>query len=208
MDDLLDVLSTRVWVTKGSRFNAQKRMLGNEKWGNLSICISTVVIIIINLLIFYSSFSSRENSITIVTISLSVFVLSISQYIYARDYKTKAQNYHSCGCELSELLNEIEIKKRLSDVRIDDVTGLYKQYEKIIIRYNENHSTIDYEMFLMQNRHNKIYKEKNPNDNRFDIPWWKAAWIIMKYGWKIYSVFILLGIITPIVGLIFVFCSK
>lgn len=194
MGDLLDALSTRIWVTRGCRFNAHERMLRSEKWGNLSICLSTVVIIIINLLIFYPPFSTAHNSITIVTISLSVLVLSISQFIYARDYKTKAQNYHSCGCELSELLNEIAIKKQVADVQLDDVSRLYKRYEKIIIRYNENHSTIDYDRFRVQNQHNKTDKDKNPKDSKFTIPWWKVCCIQFRYHWEIYAVFILLGI--------------
>lgn len=208
MDNLLDNLSTRIWVTRGCRFNAHERMLRSEKWSNLSICLSTVVIIVINLLIFYPSFSSAHNSITIVTISLSVLVLSISQFIYARDYKTKAQNYHSCGCDLSELLDEIEIKKQVGGVQLDEVSDLYKRYEDIIIRYNENHSRIDYDRFLEQNRHNKTSKDENPRDSRFTIPWWKVFYIQFRYFWQIYAVFILLGVITPITGIIIVFCSK
>lgn len=130
MDELLCQLSKRVWETRGCRFNAHQRMLQKDIYSNLAIWMLTVVIIAINLLVFCDVYSSKANIITIFTISLSIFVLSISQYVYARDYKSKALNYHSCGCDLSVLLDKIEIKKHSNKLTEDDLEKLSNIYSQ------------------------------------------------------------------------------
>lgn len=204
MNDLLNNLSNRVWITRGCRFNAQRRMEINDKCTNLSISVLSVIIIAINLLVFLPYFNNG-NIITIITVSLSVFVLSISQFVYARDYKIKAQNYHKCGCELSEILDKIEILKMKESIQGDEISNLYKEYEKVIISYNENHSDIDYEIFRAMNRKDK---SNNPKDNRFQLSLGKVCWIKLKWYTTLYFKYVFLDLILPTASVFAVFCLK
>ena len=159
-ENSLERLSNKIWLTRASRFAAYRRMTNHDIFCNLSIAILTVIIIGINLLVFILP-QDMTNTITILTIMLSVFVLAISQHIYARDFKIKAHKFHECGCELSLLYDEIELIKG-NDISIDQIKELYKKYEDIIIKYNENHSYLDYKLVKaktnIENAHKSITK--------------------------------------------------
>ena len=98
----LEKLSDKIWKTKKARFAAAKRMERYYYFSNVSMALTSVSIVGVNLLPFLDGCSNKSSLITILTIIFSVYVLVISLLSTQARFDKKAENYHACGCELTE----------------------------------------------------------------------------------------------------------
>lgn len=153
----LEELNYKIWVTKGSRFNANKRLLLIDRWSNLCQSILAVYLIAVGLMSVYNIHTDgiNENLIAYTITILSILLLVFSQIENAKDFKTKAKEFHNCGLELSELYNKLRIFKTLDDNKSEKdkrnfAEKISEKYERILKRH-ENHSTLDYEVLLAKN---------------------------------------------------------
>jgi hypothetical protein len=150
----LEELNYKIWSTKASRFNANKRLLKIADLSNLCTSMLSVYLIAVGLLSVYNIYSPNdidENLIAYSITCLSILLLVFGQIENAKDFSTKANRFHNCGLELSSLYNELRIFKTLTEKpkikeKKDFAEKISGKYERILERH-ENHHPIDHEMF-------------------------------------------------------------
>lgn len=196
-----DDLEYWLWITKGARFSAHERCLSQNKWSNLAIGLLSAYIVIINLVALYkfsscSIFSSE--TIGFSTTALSILILVFSQLENSNDLKLKAEKYHNCAKDLSEIYRKLrsikygKIKGKLLDQLLDNYT---LEYQGVLSKH-ENHKEIDYE----------YYQATHPDD--FEFNWIKRNFILFKH--YCYTIFIYhLLIVLPVIVFIYLlrFCA-
>lgn len=150
----LEELNYKIWSTKGSRFNANKRVVQVSKLSNLCNSILSVYLIAIGLLSVYNIYNEKlysENLIAYSITCLSILLLVFGQIENAKEYSSKAKEYHNCGLELSSLYNELRIFKTLKEnTTLEDKLKFAQKtandYQRILEKH-ENHEPIDNELF-------------------------------------------------------------
>src|SRR5690606_37511796 len=137
---------------------------------------------------------NSENVINYIITALSILVLVVSQFENAQEYKLNARIFHDCGLELSLLYNDLRVFKTLKKKPSEYETyyfakNLSEKYQTVLRNY-QNHSTIDYDMFLINNVNyiEKVEPEKITSKNIKKV---KCRYLWEIYGW--YSIMI----ITP-----------
>lgn len=151
----LEELNYKIWSTKGSRFNANKRLLQVSKLSNLCNSMLSVYLIAIGLLSVYNIYNEKlynENLIAYSITCLSILLLVFGQIENAKEYSLKAKEYHNCGLELSGLYNELRIFKTLiENPSLDDklrfTQKISNEYQRILEKF-ENHEPIDNDLFI------------------------------------------------------------
>ncbi len=163
-----------LWTTKGVRFLVHERYLRQNKWSNISLGLMSFYIILINLVPFYNiniGINFDTNTISFYSTALSILILLFSQLENSNDFKLKAEKFHSCALEISELYRQLRefVNSGLSTHELaSKLTKLTNDYHHILSRY-ENHKNIDYRYFMV--RHSNDFKI-----NRID-----AIYISIKY---------------------------
>lgn len=162
MKEELDRWYKRLWETKGSRFNAAKRLELHDKWSTITISLVSVYVISLNLMVLVPERSEifNEGNIAFSTICLSILILVVSIILASRNYKIRASKFHDCGREINEIYDDICVWKS-SNIKPDkdDLILIGKKYYSILDKY-ENHARIDYLMFQADNL--KEYEIKWP----------------------------------------------
>lgn len=193
----LEELNHKIWSTQSSRFNADKRLKKKAKLSNISLAMLSAYLIIAGLISVYNIKNGRdENLINYVITALSILVLVFSQFENAQDYRLNAKIYHDCGLELSSLYNELRIFKTLKTKPSEYETysfskTLSEKYQSILKNY-ENHSSIDYDFFQINNVNyfKKIEPEKVTPKNIRKVK--------RRYYWNVYGWYSIMIIIPPI----------
>ena len=189
----LEELNYKIWSTKGSRFNANKRLLQISRLSNLCNSILSVYLIAIGLFSVYNIDNEKiynENLIAYSITCLSILLLVFGQIENAKEYTSKAKEYHNCGLELSSLYNELRIFKTLKENptledKLKFAQKISNDYQRILEKH-ENHEPIDNELFK-----SKTAKYHNLN-------WLEVGKIKVEYYFKTEFIYHVL-IISPIV---------
>lgn len=196
----LEELNYTIWTTKGSRFNANKRLLVISKLSNISNSILSVYLIAIGLLSVYNIYnnqSSNENLIAYSITCLSIILLVFGQIENAKDYGAKAKEYHNCGLELSKIYNELRIFKTLNSNNSMDEIKMFTlkisdDYQRILERH-ENHEPIDNDLF------------KSKSAKYFELKKWDVFKIKVDYYFKTSFFYHLLILSPPAIILAIIF---
>lgn len=189
----LEELNYKIWSTKGSRFNANKRLIKISRLSNLCTSLFSVYLIAIGLLAVYNVNHSNlfnDNTLAYSITCLSILLLVFTQTENSKDYNKKASEFHNCALELSELYNHLRIFKTLNGTPsneekrkfAEDISEKYKR----ILQKHENHDSIDLEMF-------KAKKSKYHKLN-----WWQVWVITLTSYFKTIFIYHLLIIAPPI----------
>lgn len=194
----LEELSYKIWSTKGSRFEADKRLTIISKMSNISLSILSAYLIIASLISVYNLHSSiKIDLINYVVTSLSIILLVLSQYENSQNYNLRAKEFHNCGLELSSLYNQLRQFKTMNEnasdyERRNFATKLSDEYQRILLRF-ENHLSIDYDNFKIS--HTEYFNNLSEKEKKRI----KLKNFRIRYGW-----YLLIIILTPI--LIFFLC--
>jgi len=189
----LEELNLKIWSTKASRFNANKRLLHIANLSNLCTSTLSFYLIAVGLLSVYNIHSAdgiNENIIAYSITTLSILLLVFSQIEYAKDFSTKAKQFHNCGLELSQLYNELRIFKTLTEnpkikEQKEFVTLISEKYQRILERH-ENHHPIDHK------------KAKASKADYYGMNDWKVFKINIEYYIRTSLIYHLLIIIPPL----------
>lgn len=189
-------LNYKMWSTKGSRFNCDKRLSTKGKISNVGLAIISAYLIIASLItVFGLELGISQNALNFIITGLSILVLVFSQFENAQNYELNAKMHHDSGLKISELYNELRIFKTLkqnpsSYEMISFAKDITKRYESVL-NTSGNHSRIDYDRFLMTNieymKRTNPDKVKNLNKNE----------ITLRYYWNVYGWYFLLVTIPP-----------
>lgn len=190
----LEELNYKIWSTRSSRFNADKRLRTRSKLSNISLAILSAYLIIAGLMSVYNvNIGNDVNLINYAITGLSILLLVFSQYENAQDYKLNAKIYHDCGLELSVLYNELRIfktiKKNPADSEIYEFGKSLSERYQLVLKNYDNHATIDYDLFQISNigYFKKVSPEKVTPLNILKV---KLKYYWMVYGW--YSIMIIM----------------
>ena len=151
-------VATRIWKTKGSRFNAARRLNNKYQSSLSSISILSIYGIAIPILqgIVKNPQCLEINDIyNAISLILSVFTLVISLLEGAKNYQLRAEKLHKNAVELSKLQRDLEylMVSQLGDAEFRQKVGdISVKYEELIKECPENHEPEDYDLFKAQNR--------------------------------------------------------
>jgi hypothetical protein len=190
----LEELNYKIWSTKGSRFNANKRLLMVSRLSNLCTSLFSVYLIAVGLLSVYNVYNSNtidDNILAYSITCLSILLLVFTQTENSKDYNKKAGEFHNCALALSKLYNQLRIFKTLtiepsSEEKLKFAEKISEKYESILEKH-ENHDPIDHEMF-------KTFKAKYHK-----LEWYNVMAIRLMYYIKTAFIFHLLIIAPPII---------
>lgn len=189
----LEELNYKIWSTKGSRFNANKRLLHVANLSNICTSMLSVYLIAIGLLSVYNIYSPAtidENLIAYSITCLSILLLVFGQIENAKDFSTKAKQFHNCGLELSTLYNELRIFKTLKEnptleEKKEFAEKVSDKYQRILERH-ENHHPVDHDKF-------KISKSKY-----HELDWWDIITIEIDYYFQTSFIYHFLIVVPPV----------
>lgn len=190
----LEELNYKIWSTKGSRFNANKRLLLISRLSNLSNSMLSVYLIAIGLLSVYNIYNNgfiAQSVLPYITTCLSILLLVFSQIENSKNYQLKAKEFHNCGLELSKLYNKLRVFKTMDSSTNDKNKELFTQeiatqYELILEKY-DNHEPIDHSLF------------KTRNAKYFEISWIEVFCIKTNYYIKTQLGYHLIILIPPVI---------
>ena len=158
LDKFASSLRQRIWITKGSRFNAARRLNNKYQFSLSSISILSVYGIAIPFIqnTTNNPHCQKVNDIySAISVILSVFTLVISLLEGAKNYQIRAEKLHNNAVELSSLSRELEflvVSKSGEAEFIQEIGEISARYEKLIKQCPENHELEDYTLFMLQNR--------------------------------------------------------
>ncbi len=185
----------RMWETRGARFCCHQRLIKTNVWVNYAIATGSAYVIFLSLLgILNIGFFNLEDYkvINIASIVISVVIIFLSLIEGGKNYVLRAEAMHNCAREISVVYHRAEGKVRESKEHPADLKEEIQQYDRILDRYNFNHDTLDYEIFMTQKR--EVYK---------NIGGAMVAWVSIKKWLSIYGTFIFMLCLTPgLLGLI------
>lgn len=110
----LEELNYKMWSTKGSRFNCDKRLRTKGNASNVSLAIISAYLIIASLItVFNLAIGVNQEVLNFTITGLSILVLVFTQFENAQKYDLVAKSHHDSGLKISELYNELRIFKTL-----------------------------------------------------------------------------------------------
>src|SRR5690554_3947465 len=194
----LEELNYKLWSTKGSRFNADKRMRTKGNASNVSLAIISAYLIIASLItVFDFKLGVNQEVINFTIAGLSILVLVFTQFENAQKYDLIAKTHHDSGLKISELYNRLRIFKTLVKDPADEeilefAKGIAEEYQ-VVLSNSGNHATIDYQRFLMTNI--EYMKRTNPDK----VSTLNKNIIAIRYYWNVYGWYFLLIVLPPII---------
>lgn len=182
-------LDTRIWKTKGSRYNKSRRYKTKNKLSLLSISILTIYVLAISIAEqtkLLEKLITNCEVVSLFTIVISIAILVLSLHESSHGYEVKSERLYNCGNELTVLYNNLRQIILTNTCNNDNLSEINNQYESIISKYRENQDPCDYQLF--QAEHHKD----------FDICWFSAQLIRIKYNISQYWIYFSL-IILPLI---------
>jgi len=188
LDVALKRLLDKVWTTKGSRFNAHRRLLGKHSASQFALAVLSIYAIaasVATLVLSPEKYPNLLPAMSAGTIVASVFILVQSLLESAKNYQLRAYQMLRCGEKLSEMYNVLSAERDLGIVTQERYLAAVETYSEILADYSENHSDIDYLLFTAH------HKRRNGNTN---AQWLNAQWQSLKnvvHVWGSSSVYIM-----------------
>lgn len=182
-------LNYKFWTTKGARFIASHRLKSINKLSSYSVGFLSAYLIILGLLSVYNVETIQiitPQQFAFISTGLSILILVFSQLEGSNEYRLRAEKFHDCALEISELYNKLRYLKT-SDKNIIEINKLSEElsieYANVLRRY-ENHKYIDFLKF------------KTTKNDYFKLNIFKVVLINLRYYFNtqlLYHVLILLA---------------
>ena len=135
------------YKTMCARFTAFRRVKRNRDASKVAETLFSASIIGISLIALMSNNLEVSKNISVFTIILSTFLLSLSLLLSGLSYDKRMDNYHACGNELSRLYRNMhhDVKTLTEEEQKRKESDYIDQYFNILNKYNQNHTSFDYE---------------------------------------------------------------
>lgn len=143
----LEEFSNTVYKTMCARFTAFRRVKRNRDASKVAETLFSASIIGISLIALMSNKLEVSRNISVFTIILSTFLLSLSLLLSGLSYDKRMDNYHACGNELNRLYRNMhhDVKTLTEEEQKRKESDYIDQYFNILNKYNQNHTSFDYE---------------------------------------------------------------
>ena len=149
--DNKELLNNRIWRTKGSRFNAYRRLAKKNSTLTFVTSCSSIHLLAISILQLTNLVTISANQsqwLSFISIIISIIILAYGLYENGKEHGLKSERHHSCGIELDGCYSKLQFIK---DDEIEEVTAIADKYNQITAKYLLNHETIDDLYFQLQN---------------------------------------------------------
>jgi len=179
---------TRIWRTRGARFNAARRMRIKDILSTFSISVLAcwgITLPIIQKVYGVTPGSAIDEHYTFVSIIASLFVLIIGLLEGAQAYAVKKERLEQSAKRLGEIFAEFELQ--LAKAGADDgnlssaIAKVTEQYHRALSECAENHEPIDDALFLAQHRNAMEFRDHNPGRVGVlvaHLKWWiSSVWL-------------------------------
>jgi hypothetical protein len=152
MDPRVKELLYRMDVTKGSRFNASKRLEGRERRMALLIALASALVIALTFMsTAYRLPPVVVSDLNVVTMVASVLILAVSLIQYSNNDAVNAEQHHRCGLEINELRGQLQAMQE--PVSEEDLGEFARRYAHILDKYSVNHDPVDYDRYRIDHLH-------------------------------------------------------
>jgi len=148
----LEELRTKIWKTKGSRFNASRRLQARKVWGGYLVSAYSIYILAIGIFSLTETHSSTILNLSSIIGSLLILVFSLHEGSLSAEQK--AERHHVCARELTALYDKVALQIQLTSTEKSE--ELIEEYARIIERSPENHELIDYDLFRTEHKDFKV----------------------------------------------------
>lgn len=145
-------LNYKFWTTKGARFIASHRLKSINKLSSYSVGFLSAYLIILGLLTVFNVETTQiitSQQFAFISTGLSILILVFSQLEGSNEYRLRAEKFHDCALEISELYNKLRYLKT-SDKNTTEINKLSEdlsiEYANVLKKY-ENHKYIDFLKF-------------------------------------------------------------
>jgi SMODS and SLOG-associating 2TM effector domain family 5 len=148
----------RVWTTKGSRFNAHRRLLGKHSASQFALAVLSIYAIaasVATLVLPQSDYPKLLPALSAATVVASVFILVQGLLESAKNYQLRAFQMQRCGEKLAEHYNLLSAKRYVHRVSEVEYLDAVHEYSTILADYPENHEDNDYWLFVSSHKHNE-----------------------------------------------------
>ena len=184
-------LNFKFWTTKGARFVASHRLKSINKLSSYSLGFLSAYLIILGLLSVFEigpELLISTKHFALISTSLSILILVFSQLEGSNDYRLRAEKFHDCALEISELYNKLRYLKT-SSMEQDEINKLSEdlsiEYSSVLKKY-ENHKYIDFLMF------------QTTKNDYFKLNWFNIGIIKLRYYWSTQFLYHVLIVLPPI----------
>ncbi|MBT9187822.1 SLATT domain-containing protein [Zobellia russellii] len=184
-------LNFKFWTTKGARFVASHRLKSVNKLSSYSLGFLSAYLIILGLLSVFEvgpETPISAKNFALISTSLSILILVFSQLEGFNDYRLRAEKFHDCALEISELYNKLRYLKT-SSMKQDEINKLSEnlsiEYSNVLKKY-ENHKYIDFLMF------------QTTKNDYFKLNLLNILIIKLRYYWSTQFLYHVLIILPPI----------
>lgn len=151
-------LRRRIWITRGARLNAHRRLTDANTWSMRATTFLSMYSIVAALAVAVPQFglSTDQKEIAgVILTAFSVFTLVLSLLEAPRDYAVKAERLHRNALTLGALLDRLNLMlSRETDPATlhDGLSRIGAEYANILDACPENHEPIDDNAFRAQHR--------------------------------------------------------
>ena len=163
ISNICDDLLQRMWVTRGARYNAYRRLKKKHDLSIATIAFLSSYALIINSIKFVNFVQLKphqDNYISFFTMVISVFILVLSLIDSSKDYKMNADKLYISAMEIENLYNELKKVRNsaLSERTLErSVNTVSNAYSRILRLYQVNHELIYYYLMFNYKRKDSLY---------------------------------------------------
>lgn len=149
MQEKVENLKQKIWITRKSRINAEKRLIRQEK---LIQYLNIWYAILLSLISLYSLVYNVNKNISIISVVLSFGITMVSIYFSNQNLSIRAENMKKNYINLQSLNFEIDSEEYINNKKLKEFQDKYIK----ILNDCENHENIDY-YEVMKDDDKKIY---------------------------------------------------
>jgi hypothetical protein len=155
--DSAEDLVRRIWITRGARFVAHRRLATMHAWSTAAIAILSAYLLIASIVMSNDGVGISAAGRSLVNLGLtgvSLLLLVLSLLEGSRNYLLRSERLHDCAVELGALEHKATLVKEYRDIaeRTAAVAQLSEEYHSVLARCRENHDPLDNECFRCDNR--------------------------------------------------------
>lgn len=162
-DNNIEKLKNRIWTTRVSRVNTEKRLQQKESFIQAINIYYSCVTSIFSIM----SCINNDEKLSIITVYMTISLLVSIMYLSSQKYGEKAQQYK----ENYISLNKLEFKLEHCDE--NDIEQIEEQYCDLLNDYS-NHTTFDYYRTLKESS-SSFQEEKNWSKFKMNY-YWGVIW--------------------------------
>ena len=139
------VLLRRLWITKGIRFGASRRLESKERAANLAIAILSIYVIAFALLdLLFKSDTNSLNWVPLVTIVAPVLILVLSQHETAKRHLVRSERLSRSARQVERLHSELEFLVSTAGLTKDAIEKVRQDYSVVLNDTSADHDEVDY----------------------------------------------------------------